>query len=62
LSTTILLSLIVDALRQSTKVGGNVNLLNPSTFVSKTFKMVGILNLFPVFTTEADAVTACGAM
>jgi anti-anti-sigma factor len=52
---------VVDALRQSTKEGGKVNLLNPSTFVSKTFKMVGILNLFPVYTTEADAVTACGA-
>lgn len=52
---------VVDALRHSTKAGGDVKLLNPSTFVSKTFKMVGILNLFPVYTTEADAVTACGA-
>jgi anti-sigma B factor antagonist len=52
---------IVDAMRHSTKAGGNVKLLNPSTFVLKTFKMVGILNLFPVYTTEADAVTACGA-
>jgi anti-sigma B factor antagonist len=51
---------VVDALRNSTKAGGDVKLLNPSTFVSKTFKMVGILNLFPVYTTEADAVTACG--
>ena len=35
-----------DALRLSTKVGGNAKLVNPSNFVSKTFKMVGILGLF----------------
>jgi anti-anti-sigma factor len=52
---------IVDAMRHSTKSGGNVKLLTPSPFVLKTLKMVGILNLFPVYTTEADAVTACGA-
>jgi hypothetical protein len=48
-------------MRHSTKSGGNVKLLTPSPFVLKTLKMVGILNLFPVYTTEADAVTACGA-
>jgi len=52
---------VVDALRQSTKLGGNVKRVNPSTFVSKTFKMVGILSLFSIYSTEADAVTACNA-
>jgi anti-sigma B factor antagonist len=51
---------VVDALRQSMKEGGNVKLVNPSPFISKTFKMVGILTLFSVFTNEAEAVSACG--
>jgi len=50
---------IVDALRQSTKLGGDVKLVNPSPFASKTFKMVGILNLFTVHTSQAEAVIAC---
>ena len=52
---------VVDTLRQSTKLGGNVKLVNPSSFVSKTFKMVGILGLFSTYTSEAEAVAACGA-
>jgi anti-sigma B factor antagonist len=51
---------IVNALRLSTKVGGNTKLVNPSNFVTKTFKMVGILGLFGVYPSEADAVAACG--
>ena len=50
---------IVDALRNAKKVGGDVKLVNPSTFASKTFKMVGILNLFSVHTSQADAALAC---
>jgi anti-anti-sigma regulatory factor len=45
----------------STKLGGNVKLVNPSPFVSKTFKMVGILTLFGVYQSEEDAVAAFGA-
>jgi anti-anti-sigma factor len=52
---------IVDALRNTTKAGGDVKLVNPSSFASKTLKMVGILNLFTVFTSQADAVAACGS-
>jgi anti-sigma B factor antagonist len=52
---------IVDALRNATKAGGDVKLVNPSSFASKTFKMVGILNLFTVYTSQADAVAACGS-
>lgn len=51
---------IVNALRVSTKVGGSTKLVKPTSFVSKTFKMVGILDLFGVYETEAEAVEACG--
>jgi anti-anti-sigma factor len=50
---------LVTALRASTKVGGNVKLVKPSNFVAKTLKMVGVLDLFEVFESEADAATAC---
>lgn len=51
---------IVNALRMSKKIGGDVKLVNPSSFTEKTFKMVGILNLFSVYDTEDSAVTAYG--
>jgi anti-sigma B factor antagonist len=51
---------IVDALRQATQRGGDAKLVNPSPFATKTLKMVGILNLFTVYPTEASAVAACG--
>jgi anti-anti-sigma factor len=51
---------VVNALRQATKLGGSVKLVNPTSFVSKTFKMVGILGLFGVYDSEEDAVAACG--
>jgi anti-anti-sigma factor len=51
---------VVNALRLSTKMGGNVKLVNPASFVAKTFKMVGIISLFTVYESEADAVDACG--
>jgi anti-anti-sigma factor len=51
---------VVNSLRMATKLGGNVKLVNPSSFVSKTFKMVGILTLFGVYQSEEDAVAAFG--
>ncbi len=51
---------IVNALRRAKKMGGDVKLVNPSPFAEKTFKMVGILNLFSVYPTEDSAVTAFG--
>jgi anti-sigma B factor antagonist len=51
---------VVNALRQSTKVGGNARLVNPSSFVTKTFKMVGILSLFGVYPTVAEALDSYG--
>jgi anti-anti-sigma factor len=50
---------VVNALRTSTKAGGNVKLVKPATFVSKMLKMVGVLDLFEVFDSEADAAAAC---
>ena len=50
---------VVNSLRMSTKLGGKTILVNPTSFVSKTLKMVGLLDLFGVFATEADATTAC---
>lgn len=51
---------VVNALRQTNKIGGTVKLVKPSAFVAKTFKMVGILSLFGVHESEADALAACG--
>lgn len=51
---------VVNALRQANKLGGTVKLVNPPSFVAKTFKMVGILSLFSVFESTADALASCG--
>ena len=50
---------IVNALRISSKMGGTAKLVKPSSFVAKTFKMCGILGLFGVYETEAEAVASC---
>jgi anti-sigma B factor antagonist len=50
---------IVSILRQSRQLGGHTMLINPSSFAEKTFKMVGILSLFSVHTSEVDALAAC---
>lgn len=52
---------IVNALRQSKKVGGDAKLVSPSNFAEKTFKMVGIHTLFQIYGSEAEAIEACGA-
>lgn len=50
---------IVNALRIATKAGGGVKLVKPANFVSKTLKMVGVLDLFEVFESEEDAAATC---
>lgn len=50
---------VVNALRLSSKLGGSAKLVKPSNFVAKTFKMCGILGLFSVYETEAEAVASC---
>lgn len=49
---------VVDALRQAKKFGGDAKLVDPSPFAMKTFKMVGILPLFRVYSNEAEAIGA----
>jgi anti-sigma B factor antagonist len=51
---------VVNALKTSTQLGGSVKLVQPSSFVEKTLKMCGLLGLFGVYPTEADAIAACG--
>ena len=50
---------VVNALRRTKQFGGDTKLVNPSPFAAKTFKMVGILSLFGVFTSEEEAIAAC---
>ena len=52
---------LVDALRASAKVGGNVKLVNPAHYVRKTLKMVCVLDLFEIYDTTDDAVAASPA-
>ncbi|HEY2470455.1 MAG TPA: STAS domain-containing protein [Terracidiphilus sp.] len=52
---------VVNALRQANKLGGTVKLVNPSLFVAKTFKMVGILSLFGLYDSAAEAASSCEA-
>lgn len=52
---------VVNALRQANKVGGTVKLVNPPSFVAKTFKMVGILALFSVYDSASEAIASCEA-
>ena len=52
---------LVNALRQANKIGGTVKLVNPSPFVAKTLKMVGILSLFGLYESEEDAIASCNA-
>lgn len=52
---------VVNALRQANKLGGTVKLVSPPPFVAKTFKMVGILSLFGVYDSAAEAQASCVA-
>jgi anti-sigma B factor antagonist len=50
---------LMNALRTFSKAGGSVQLVKPANLISKTLKMVGVLNLFGVFENEEDALAAC---
>jgi anti-sigma B factor antagonist len=50
---------VVNVLRRTKQFGGDTKLVNPSPFAAKTFKMVGILSLFGVYTSEEEAIAAC---
>jgi len=49
---------IMNALRMSSNAGGSAKLVKPAPFIAKTFKLCGILSLFSVYETEAEAVAA----
>lgn len=42
--------------------GGNVKLVNPSAFILKTLKIVGLLNLFEVYPDEKKAAESFGGV
>lgn len=50
------IGLLVKSLASAKKNGGNVKLVQPSTFAVKTLKLVGVLNLFEVFEDDNAAV------
>lgn len=49
---------IVNALRNSKEFGGDAKLVSPSPFALKTFKMMGILSLFQMFSDETEAIAS----
>lgn len=50
------IGLLVKSLASAKKNGGNVKLVQPSTFAVKTLKLVGVLNLFEVYQDDNAAV------
>ncbi|MGC2636720.1 MAG: STAS domain-containing protein [Acidobacteriaceae bacterium] len=52
---------VVNALRVFSKAGGSVKLVKPANMVARTFKMVGVLDLFQVFDSVEEAAAACAA-
>jgi anti-anti-sigma factor len=49
---------LAHALRTSSKAGGSVRLVKPASFVLKTLKMVGLVDLFEIFDSEEEATAA----
>jgi anti-sigma B factor antagonist len=54
------IGLIVKYLTGAKQRGGTLKLLNPSKFALQTLKMIGLLNLFEVFTDQQEAVASFG--
>lgn len=52
------IGVLVRALTAVKKRGGSIKLVNPSKFTTQTLKLVGVLNLFEVFTEEEAAVNS----
>jgi len=52
------IGLLARFLTSAKQQGGSLKLLNPSKFVVQTLKLVGLLNLFEVFTDAQDAVAS----
>ena len=52
------IGLLARFLTSAKQQGGSLKLLNPSKFVVQTLKLVGLLNLFEVFTDPQDAAAS----
>lgn len=50
------IGLLMQCLASTKKRGGNVKLVQPSTFAIKTLRLVGVYNLFEVFDDDEKAV------
>ncbi len=55
------IGVLVRFLSQTKLHGGSLKLVNPSEFAVKTLRVVGVLNLFEVYTDVGDAVQSFAA-
>jgi anti-sigma B factor antagonist len=54
------IGLMMQCLATTKKRGGNIKLVQPSTFAIKTLRLVGVYNLFEVFDDDDKAVESFG--
>jgi anti-sigma B factor antagonist len=52
------IGVLVKSLTSAKQRGGDVRLVNPSKFVVQTLRLIGVLNLFAVFSDEDSAVAS----
>jgi anti-sigma B factor antagonist len=52
------IGILVKSLTSAKQRGGDVRLVNPSKFVVQTLRLIGVLNLFTVFSDEDSAVAS----
>jgi anti-sigma B factor antagonist len=52
------IGLLARFLTSAKQQGGSLKLVNPSKFVLQTLKLVGLLNLFEIFTDSEEAVAS----
>ncbi|MGA2978844.1 MAG: STAS domain-containing protein [Terriglobales bacterium] len=50
------IGVIVKSMSSAKQRGGDLRLVNPSTFVTRTLRLIGVLNLFTTFDDEDQAV------
>jgi anti-sigma B factor antagonist len=52
------IGVLVKALTEAKKHGGDVRLVNPSKFVLQTLRLIGVLNLFGIFADDEQAIAS----
>ncbi len=55
------IGLLVKFLATTRRHGGSLKLVNPSEFAIKTLRLVGVLNLFDIYTDQSEAVLSFAA-